>query len=373
MTGALSGLRVVEFDAIGPAPFCGKLLADHGASVLRIGRPGGQPNGVSAGDADPLLQGRPIVALDLKVSADRDLALELVGSADALIEGYRPGVMERLGLGPDEALAANPRLIYGRITGYGQSGPLSLNPGHDINFIALTGALHAIGHAADPPSPPLNLLGDYGGGGMLLAFGLLAAHLHALRTGRGQVVDAAMVDGAVQLMSPVYGWTNAGIWSAERGTNFLDGSAPFYGTYRTADDRFIAVGAIEARFYAAFRNALGLADPLFDDQMNTSRWPAMRERIGAVVAARTLAEWQSAISIPDACLTPVLSCAAAPEHPHIAARAAVCRDVDGRLETAPAPRLSATPAVATRSSDLGQTLAEWPITATCRNELVGRR
>lgn len=372
MPGALSGLRVVEFDAIGPAPFCGKLLSDHGATVLRIGRPGGQPNGVSVGDADPLLHGRPTVPLDLKDTADRQLVLALLQTADALIEGNRPGVMERLGLGPDEVFAVNPRLVYGRITGYGQTGPLALNPGHDINYIALTGALHAIGRAADPPPPPLNLLGDYGGGGMLLAFGLLAAHLHALRTGHGQVVDAAMVDGTLQLMAPVYGWTNAGIWSATRGSNFLDGSAPFYGTYRTADGRFLAVGAIEARFYAAFREALGLTDPLFDAQMDRARWPAMRERIATVVASRTLDGWRDAIAVPDACLSPVLSCETAADHPQVAARAAVRRDPDGSLHTAPAPRLSATPAVAARSGVLADTLAGWPLTHGCRDALLGR-
>ncbi|NBU25750.1 MAG: CoA transferase, partial [Gammaproteobacteria bacterium] len=296
----------------------------------------------------------------------------LLQAADALIEGSRPGVMERLGLGPEAVLAVNPRLVYGRITGYGQTGPLAQHPGHDINYIALTGALHAIGRAADPPPPPLNLLGDYGGGGMLLAFGLLAAHLNALRTGQGQVVDAAMVDGTLQLMSPVYGWTNAGIWSATRESNFLDGSAPFYGTYRTADGRFLAVGAIEARFYATFRQVLGLTDALFDAQMDKARWPAMRGRIAAIVASRTLEGWRDAIAVPDACLSPVLSCEDAPDHPHIAARAAVDREPDGSLRTAPAPRLSATPAVALRDGDLAHTLAGWPVTADCRDALMGR-
>ena len=226
--------------------------------------------------------------------------------------------------------------------------------------------------AADPPSPPLNLIGDYGGGGMLLAFGVLAAHLAALRTGRGQVVDAAMMDGTLQLMAPVFGWTNAGIWSAARETNFLDGSAPFYGTYRTADGRFLAVGAIEARFYAAFRQALGLKDALFDAQMDKARWPAMRERIAAVVASRTLEGWQDAIAIPDACLSPVLSCETAPDHPQVAARGAVLRDSDGSLRTAPAPRLSGTPAVAARTGDLARTLADWPLSPGL-TDLLARR
>jgi alpha-methylacyl-CoA racemase len=365
---ALAGVRVVEFDAIGPAPFCGKLLADHGASVIRVGRPGGQPNGISAGDADPLLQGRPTLPLDLKNAADCQRVFDLLDGADMLIEGYRPGVMERLGFGPDEVLGRNPRLIYGRITGYGQTGTLALHPGHDINYIALTGALHAIGSADQPPPPPLNLVGDYGGGAMLLAFGLLAAHLRALRTGLGQVVDAAMLDATLQLMSPVFGWMNAGMWSMQRETNFLDGSAPFYRTYRTADGRFLAVGAIEPKFYAAFRQALGLSEPMFDAQMDRASWPAMRTRIAQVVASRTLDGWRDAIAVQDACLSPVLSCDLVASHPHVLSRKALQRDPDGNLHVAAAPRLSLTPAAMT-SRSLDDLLAEWPLTATQRDRL----
>ena len=380
---ALAGLRVVEFDGIGPAPFCGKLLAEHGASVIRVGRPGGQPNGISAGDADPLLQGRPTLELDLKLDADRRLVLDLLAGADALIEGFRPGVMERLGLGPDEVLAINPRIVYGRITGYGQTGPLSRHPGHDINYIALTGALHAIGSAAEPPPPPLNLVGDYGGGAMLLAFGMLAAHVHALRTGRGQVVDAAMLDATLQLMSPVFGWMNAGMWSMQRETNFLDGSAPFYRTYRTADGGFLAVGAIEPKFYAVFRQVMGLSEPLFDAQMDRSLWPAMRERIAQIVVSRTLEDWQAAIAVPDACLSPVLSCELAASHPQVLAHQALRRHSDGTLHVAPAPRLSATPPATAAPVDAGsspgagpsldEVLAAWPLEAAQRSRLASRR
>lgn len=368
---ALAGLRVVEFDAIGPAPFCGKLFADHGASVIRIGRPGGQPNGISAGDEDALLQGRPTLPFDLKLDVDREGVFDLLAGADMLIEGYRPGVMERLGFGPAEVLAVNPRLVYGRITGYGQTGPLSQHPGHDINYIALTGALHAIGPEAEPPPPPLNLVGDYGGGAMLLAFGLLAAHLHALRTGRGQVVDAAMLDATLLLMAPVFGWMNAGLWSMRRETNFLDGSAPFYRTYRTADGRFLAAGAIEPKFYAAFRRVLGLVEPMFDAQMDRTQWPAMRERIAEVIASRTLNGWQDAIAVPDACLSPVLSCEQAASHPQVVARDALRHDPRRGLHVNPAPRMSATPAAAT-SPSLDDMLAKWPLTTAQRDRVAGR-
>lgn len=358
----LSGLRVVEFDAIGPAPFCGMMLADHGASVVRVARPGGQPGVLDAGDHDLLLRGRLPIALDLKSPADLVHARELVSAAHILIEGYRPGVMERLGLGPDVCLAANPSLVYGRVTGFGQEGPLAHYPGHDINFIALSGALHAMGHPERPPEPSLNLLGDFAGGGMMLAFGVLAAHLQALRTGKGQVVDAAMIDGTAALMAMICGWRNAGMWSSQRGDNLLDGAAPFYRCYATRDHRFLAVGAIEPHFYAAFRQALGLVDPMFDEQMNRARWPAMRERIATIVASRTLAEWQAAIDTPDACISPVLSLDEVAHHPHIAARRALHLEGDAVI-TAAAPRF---PADADGPPPLGERIDIWPVSETVR-------
>lgn len=373
MTGVLAGLRVVEFDAIGPAPFCGMMLADHGASVVRIARPGGQADALDAGEHDLLLRGRLRLALDLKDPADLARARELVQAADILIEGYRPGVMERLGLGPEACLADNPRLVYGRVTGWGQHGPLAHAPGHDINFIALAGALHAMGEPDRPPAPPLNLVGDFAGGGMMLAFGVLAAHLAAARTGRGQVVDAAMVDGTAALMAMIAGWRNAGTWSGRRADNLLDGAAPFYRCYATRDGRFLAAGAIEPRFYAAFRRALGLDDPLFDDQMDRARWPAMRARIAAIVASRTLAEWRGAIDQRDACLTPVLTLEEAARHPHLVARGTLQFDGDAlRVATAPrypaasdrVPETKAAPAPA--GASVAAAIAAWPVSAGLR-------
>lgn len=375
MTAVLDGLRVVEFDAIGPAPFCGMMLADHGASVIRIRRPGGQPAAVDAGRHDVLLRGRLDLGLDLKVPADFAHARELIRVADILIEGYRPGVMERFGLGPEACLADNPRLVYGRVTGYGQTGPLSPHPGHDINFIALTGALAAMGEPDRPPPPPLNLLGDFGGGGMMLAFGVLAAHLQAQRTGRGQVVDAAMIDGTAALMAMIAGWRNAGMWRDRRYDNLLDGGAPFYRCYATRDGRFLAAGAIEPQFYAAFRRVLGLTEPIFDAQMDRTCWPAMRERIAAVIAGRTLAEWQPAIDEPNACLTPVLTLTEAPDHPHVAARGICSRDGDAVVPN-PAPRFSAPPGGGNASATLAarhsrDTLAAaWPVSDDLRMLLV---
>lgn len=376
MTAVLEGLRVIEFDAIGPAPFCGMMLADHGASVIRISRPGGQAAAVDAGRHDVLLRGRLDLALDLKVPADRAHARELICAANILVEGFRPGVMERLGLGPDACFADNPRLVYGRVTGWGQRGPLAQHPGHDINFIALTGVLAAMGEPERPPSPPLNLIGDFAGGGMMLAFGVLAAHLQAQRTGTGQVVDAAMIDGTAALMAMIAGWRNAGMWRDERGDNLLDGGAPFYGCYATRDGRFIAAGAIEPQFYAAFRRVLGLNEPLFDAQMDRGRWPAMRERVATVIAGRTLAEWQPAIEEPEACLTPVLSLDEAPDHRHLAARATYAR-AGAAITPNPAPRFSAAgdssaPAASGQPAPAAgeQAAAGWPVSADLRARLT---
>lgn len=372
MTAVLDGLRVVEFDAIGPAPFCGMMLADHGASVVRITRPGGQPDMVDAGKHDALLRGRIPLALDLKVPVDLARARELIRAANILIEGYRPGVMERFGLGPEACLADNPRLVYGRVTGWGQSGPLAQHPGHDINFIALSGALAAMGEPERPPEPPLNLLGDFAGGGMMLAFGVLAALLQAQRTGRGQVVDAAMVDGTAALMAMICGWRNAGMWTGHRHDNLLDGGAPFYRCYATRDGRYLAAGAIEPQFYAAFRRVLGLAEPLFDAPMDHARWPAMCARIARVIAGRTLADWQFAIDEPDACLTPVLALDEAPYHPHLAARSTYSHDRNIIVPT-PAPRFSgpgSSSADAPAPNGLRKAAAAWPVSEELRTLLM---
>ncbi|MEZ5788525.1 MAG: CaiB/BaiF CoA-transferase family protein [Xanthobacteraceae bacterium] len=372
MTAMLDGLRVVEFDAIGPAPFCGMMLADHGASVVRITRPGGQPEAVDAGSHDVLLRGRIPLTLDLKLAADLAHARELIGAADILIEGYRPGVMERFGLGPEACFADNPRLVYGRVTGWGQTGPLARHPGHDINFIALSGALAAMGEPDRPPEPPLNLLGDFAGGGMMLAFGVLAALLQAQRTGRGQVVDAAMVDGTAALMAMIAGWRNAGMWTGRRHDNLLDGGAPFYRCYATRDGRYLAAGAIEPQFYAAFRRVLGLTEPLFDAPMDRTRWPAMCARVAAVIAGRTLAEWQAAIDEPDACLTPVLTLDEAPDHPHLAARGTYARNGDA-VAPGPAPRFSGPgggTADAATPDSLRKAAAAWPVSEELRALLI---
>lgn len=335
--GPLAGLRVLEMAGIGPGPFCGMLLADMGADVVRIDRADGPPG--SARDVTG--RGRRSVALDLKRPASIAAVLRLVEGADALIEGFRPGVMERLGLGPEACQAKNPRLVYGRMTGWGQSGPLAPTAGHDINYIAISGALDAIG-TAEAPVPPLNLVGDYGGGGMLLAMGLLAALLHAQRTGQGQVVDAAMSDGAALLMAPIYSMRAAGRWGAPRGGNFLDGGAPFYGTYRCACGGFLAVGPIEPQFFAMFIQRLGLAEADFSGRGEATNWPALRVRLAAAIATRTRDDWAAIFDGSDACVAPVLSMAEAPGHPHNTARQTFF-ERDGVTQPSPAPRFSATP------------------------------
>lgn len=336
----LAGLRVLEFDAIGPVPFCGMMLADHGADITRITRPGGQPNGIDAGDKDIMLRGRSkTLSLDLKSDEGREKVLSLVEGVDVLLEGHRPQVMERLRLGPQECHAVNPALVYCRITGYGQTGPLALNPGHDINYIAQTGALHAMGKASDPPPPPLSLVGDFGGGGMLGAFGVLAAVIHAKNTGKGSVIDTAMVDGSALLMSMTYGWMNAGVWHPERENNILDGAAPFYRCYHGPDGRFIAAGAIEPKFYAAMREALGLSDAIFDDQMNRENWPEMCARMAARIQTMKVEELQAAIDVPEACLSWVISMENAGKTGHIAERQTILHEGD-KISIAPAPRFT---------------------------------
>lgn len=336
----LTGLKVLEFDAIGPVPFCGMMLADHGAEVIRITRPGGQPNGVDAGDSDMLLRGRAAtIPVDLKSETGRNRVRALLADVDVLLEGHRPGVMERLGLGPETCHSVNPALVYCRITGYGQTGPLAPHPGHDINYIAQTGALHAMGPADQPPSPPLSLIGDFGGGGMLGAFGILAAVFAARTTGKGSVVDAAMVDGAALLMALTYGWMNAGIWRPERESNLLDGAAPFYRCYQTQTGRYIAAGAIEPKFYAAMCQALNLKDPIFADQMNRKNWPAMCEAIASAIKGMDLDSLQRAVDTPDACLSWVVPLGDAGKFGHMKARNAILQD-NGLITVAAAPRFN---------------------------------
>ncbi|MET8471892.1 CaiB/BaiF CoA-transferase family protein [Streptomyces sp. NPDC006422] len=339
--GPLAGIRVVELGGIGPAPFCGMLLADLGAEVVRIDRPG------EAGRASPhpvILRGRSSVALDLKAPEGAEAARKLIARSDAVVEGFRPGVAERLGLGPDVLLAADPALVYGRMTGWGQDGPLAQEPGHDINYIAVAGALHTIGAADGDPVAPLNLVGDFGGGGMLLALGLVSALLHARATGVGQVVDAAMTDGTALLLAMTYGFLAQGAWQDRRGANVLDGGAPFYAVYRCADDRHIAVGAIEPQFYAALLRVLGLdTDERFARQRDRSNWPAMKAELTRIFATRTRDDWAERFEGQGACVSPVLSLTEAPEHPHNTARATFRRGPHGGHEPAPAPRFTATP------------------------------
>jgi alpha-methylacyl-CoA racemase len=335
-SGPLRGLRVLEFAGLGPAPFCGMLFADLGADVLRIDRPGARYDRYTIES-----RGRRSLVLDLKSGAGRETALRLVAKADALIEGFRPGVMERFGLGPDVALARNPRLVYGRMTGWGQSGPYAHRAGHDINYIAITGALHATG-PRERPVPPLNLVGDFGGGALYLALGVLAALRHAERGGEGQVVDAAMTDGSISLMSLLYGHLARGTWHDARESNLIDGGAHFYGTYRCADGQWIAVGAIEPQFYARLIEAVGLDPTLFSDRQDERDWPALREHLAAVFATRPREDWCQRLAAADCCFAPVLSMHEAPRDPHNVARGAF-EERDGVIQPAPAPRFSRTP------------------------------
>jgi len=341
--GPLQGLRVVEMAGLGPAPFAGMMLSDLGAEVIRIDRKtkGGKDAFDEVKRANFVDRGRRSVAIDLKTPAGVALALELITASDAVIEGFRPGVMERLGLGPEVCLAANPRLVYGRVTGWGQTGPLASTAGHDINYIALTGALHAVG-AGEAPVPPLNLIGDFGGGAMLLAFGVLCALWEAQRSGRGQVVDAAMTDGASLLMAMIYGFKANGTWRDRRASNLLDGGAPFYGVYPCADGKFVAVGALEPQFFAALVEGLGLDARALGDRWNPESWPAWRAAIAGAFDKRPRDEWAQAFAHTDACVTPVLGMGEAPEHPHNVFRETFAQGAGGP-QPAPAPRFSRTP------------------------------
>lgn len=341
MAGPLDGTRVIELAGIGPGPFAGMMLADMGAEVIRVDRLGGNPHGFVGHTT--MFRGRRNIAVNLKSPEGVETVLRLAEGADAMFEGFRPGVAERLGVGPDVAMARNPRLVYGRMTGWGQDGPLAGAAGHDINYIALSGALHAIGEPGRKPVVPLNLVGDFGGGGMLLAFGMVCALLSAQRTGEGQVVDAAMVDGAGALMQMFFSMRAQGLMSPERGANLLDGGAPFYDTFRTADDRWISIGSIEPQFFALLRQHVGLDDPLFDNQMDPSRWPEQRAAIADAIASKTRDEWDEILGGTDVCYAPVLELGEVADHPHHAARSAHV-EIGGVVQPAPAPRFSGTPA-----------------------------
>jgi alpha-methylacyl-CoA racemase len=361
MSGPLEGYRVVELAGLGPAPFAAMLLADLGADVVRVDRPNAS---TPAGRGDVVYRGRRSIAIDVKEPQGREVVLDLAGRADAFIEPFRPGVAERLGIGPDECFDRNRRLVYGRMTGWGQEGPLAARAGHDIDYIALAGALWPLGTEGEPPVPPLNLVGDFGGGGMLLAVGVLAALLETQRSGTGQVVDAAMVDGAALLMTFIWGMREIGVWSDRRSANPLDGAAPYYRSYACADERYVAVGAMEPQFYAALVRLTGLADeaPL-PDQLDQSTWPDITDRLARIFRTRSRDEWCELAEGIDACLAPVLDFEEARNHPHNVVRGTFT-EVDGVSQPAPAPRFARTPAsisgpVALPGEHTDDVLSEW--------------
>jgi alpha-methylacyl-CoA racemase len=339
--GPLGGTRIVEIAGIGPGPFAAMVLGDLGADVIRIGRPGDGLFG-SGNPQDLLNRGKRSICIDLKTGEGVDVALRLLDRADGVVEGFRPGVMEKLGLGPDVCLARNPRLVFGRMTGWGQDGPMAQQAGHDINYISIAGALHPLGRAGEKPAIPLNLIGDFGGGGLLLALGVVAALFEAKGSGRGQVVDAAMVDGAALLLASIYGAWQTGFWSEERGTNLLDSGAHFYEVYETSDGEYVSVGAIEKHFYAELLEKLGLSAEELPEQMDSSQWPAMKERLAAIFRTRTRDEWCEVFRGSDACFAPVLRMSEAHEHPHNRARGTFV-DANGARQPCPAPRFSRTP------------------------------
>ena len=335
--GPLHGFRVVEFAGIGPGPFAAMLLSDMGAEVIRIDRKGGR----SPAKSEITYRGRQAVALDMKKPEGVEAALRLIDKADALIEGFRPGVMERLGVGPDLCLKRNPKLVYGRMTGWGQTGPLSDAAGHDINYIALTGALHGIGHATDKQVPPLNLVGDFGGGALYLAFGVVCGLLEAQRSGKGQIVDTAMTDGSASLMAMFYGMSATGMWKDQRGVNLLDSGAHFYDTYETKDGKYIALGSIEPQFYKELMEKIRVTDAAFAAQMDRNAWPSLKEKLTNIIKTKTRDEWDEIMLGSDVCYAPVLTLAEAPKHPHNVARKTFV-EVDGIVQPAPAPRFSRT-------------------------------
>jgi alpha-methylacyl-CoA racemase len=356
--GPLTGLKIVEFAGIGPGPFCGMLLSDLGADVVRIDRKGpgrGSPSDVTG-------RGRRSIALDLKKPEAVETCLKLMEKADVVFEGFRPGVMERLGLGPEVALARNPKLVFGRMTGWGQFGPYSQAAGHDMNYIAITGALHAIG-TKDKPIPPLNLVGDFGGGALYLAFGILAGVIQARETGTGQVIDCAMSDGAASLMAMFYGFKGAGAWKEERRSNLLDGGAHFYDTYQCSDGKWVSIGSIEPQFYALLLEKTGISDPEFQLQMDRDHWDSLRSKLADVIKTKTQSEWCSLMEATDVCFAPVLDLDEAPRHAHNVARETFI-EIEGVIQPAPAPRFSATPGKVQSGppkigADNDQALADW--------------
>ena len=363
--GPLAGIRVVELAGIGPGPFAAMLLGDLGADVVRVDRPGGPGLGIDP-QYDITNRNKRSVLLDLKSPEGREAVLALAERADVLLEGNRPGVTERLGVGPEECLARNPKLVYGRMTGWGQDGPLADRAGHDIGYIAVAGALGMIGRADEPPALPANLLGDYAGGSLYLVIGVLAALQHARTHGTGQVVDAAIVDGTAHLSSMIHGMMAAGGWQDRRGANLLDGGCPFYGSYETADGGWMAVGALEPRFYAEFAELLGIADRA-PDRNDFDRWGELRAVIAARFRTRTRAEWTAVFEDSDACVAPVLSLREAPAHPHLAARGTFA-DTGGITQPAPAPRFSVTPGSLRRppampGADTGEVAHDWDVPA----------
>jgi len=357
--GPLAGLRVVEFAGLGPAPFACMLLSDMGADVVTIDRPTRKPTDSSHVTS----RGRTLVLADLKDAAARERVLALIDRADVLVEGFRPGVMERLGFGPDVVAQRNPKLVYGRMTGWGQDGPLSAAAGHDLNYIAITGALHAIGPESGPPIPPLNLVGDYGGGGLYLVVGILAALLEARRSGSGQVVDAAISDGVVNMMASFVGFALRGAHSEERGKNMLDGGAPYYRTYETADGEYVSIGAIEPQFFAELCERIGLPEPLRGAQNDKMRWPELHAEFSRIFRTRTRTQWTELLQGTDVCFAPVLRLSEAARHPHHRARQAFV-EIDGVSHPAPAPRFSRTPSAIRRPAptdacDPAAVIARW--------------
>ena len=353
-TGPLKGVRIVEFAGIGPGPFACMMLADMGAEVITLDRVGANKNMKSVSG-----RGRKVVELDLKDKASIAQALDLLSNADVLIEGFRPGVMERLGLGPDVVLARNPRLVYGRMTGWGQTGPLASAAGHDINYISITGALAAIG-GKDRPVPPLNLVGDFGGGALYLVVGVLAALVEAGKSGKGQVVDTAMCDGAASLMSMFFDFSAIGRWREERDCNMLDGGAHFYGVYECKDGQFVSIGSIEPQFYALLRKVAGLDDAAYDAQMDAKGWPALKQKLAAVFKSKTRDEWCKIMEGSDVCFAPILTMSEATQHPHMKARE-VFITRHGIPQPAPAPRFSRTPSTVREpvTANLGDIVKAW--------------
>ncbi|HUF72488.1 MAG TPA: CaiB/BaiF CoA-transferase family protein [Gammaproteobacteria bacterium] len=369
-TGPLRDLRILEFAGLGPTPFCGRLFADLGADVLRIDRPDGYVYDRFSVDT----RGRRSVVLNLKDQKANAVALRLIEQSDALIEGFRPGVMERLGLGPDVALRRNSKLVYGRMTGFGQTGPMSQSPGHDINYVALTGALHALG-PKEKPAVPLNLIGDFGGGALWLAFGIMAALKVVADGGDGQVIDCAMTDGVISTMGMIYGAHQAGRWKGERESNIIDGGAHFYNTYECADGKWIAIGSIEKPFYAALLEAMEIDDPDFADPRIEERWPALKEKLADIFATRTRDEWCARFEGTEVCYAPVLSLTEAPQHAHNQARGSFVT-IDGVVQPAPLPRFSGTEAPPPRGAAPAgeggvEALRDWGIDDTAIGSLVG--